>query len=343
MSNFSSIPPSSRQNINKRFSIRYKLLIVFGILITVSVFVLGFLALNMAKKAVTEKIETHLIDKASDTAEVLDGRIRAFWQFLEGIARATILRNADSSFAEKARYLNKEASFNTNIIEMGIVNKNGDLYIQGASVVNVKDQTWFQKALKGKNTFSEPNTSETDGKFVSHISVPIYGNTKEVEAVLAATIDGMYLSNLTKDIVIGITGECYILDSNGFTIAYKDEEIIKNKLNSMEAAKTDDSVREMAEFEKAVIFSKIQKLYFFNYEGEAFVASFARLNTENWSVIVNAPIGEFMGTVQTLRVSMYVVGGIVLSIALIIVYLIASHMVKPIQTTVNALQGIAQG
>ncbi|MGP1520446.1 MAG: hypothetical protein ACTTIZ_02905, partial [Treponema sp.] len=112
MSNFSSITPSSRQNINKRFSIRYKLLIVFGILITVAVFMLGFLAMNIAKRAVIEKVETHLKDKAQDTAQIVDGRMKAFFQFIEGIARNPILQSSDVSWKEKATHLMKEAKFN---------------------------------------------------------------------------------------------------------------------------------------------------------------------------------------------------------------------------------------
>lgn len=67
---------------NKRLSIRIKLLSIFGLLIIIAVFMLGFLALTIARKATKEKIETHLIDKARDTAEIIDGRIQSFFQFL---------------------------------------------------------------------------------------------------------------------------------------------------------------------------------------------------------------------------------------------------------------------
>ena len=50
-----------------------------------------------------------------------------------------------------------------------------------------------------------------------------------------------------------------------------------------------------------------------------------------------------MGTVDALRRSMYGIGGIILIIALVVVYLIAGSLVKPIQSTVSALRGIAQG
>ncbi|MGP1428535.1 MAG: methyl-accepting chemotaxis protein, partial [Treponema sp.] len=85
----------------KRFSIRNKLIIIFGLLILVACLTLGILAVRTARKAVTEKVEAHLIDKATDTAEIIDGRVNAFWQFLEGIARMPILIDPTASYKEK--------------------------------------------------------------------------------------------------------------------------------------------------------------------------------------------------------------------------------------------------
>ena len=53
--------------MNKRFSMRNKLLIIFGLLVLAAASIEGFLAVRTASKAVTEKVEAHLIDKATDT------------------------------------------------------------------------------------------------------------------------------------------------------------------------------------------------------------------------------------------------------------------------------------
>ena len=67
--------------MKKRFSLRYKLIIIFGLLVSVASLVEGILAVRTARKAVIEKIEAHLIHKATDTAEVSDGKNTAFFQF----------------------------------------------------------------------------------------------------------------------------------------------------------------------------------------------------------------------------------------------------------------------
>ena len=59
--------------MKKRFSIRYKLILIFGLLIALASSIEGLLAVRTARKAVTEKVESHLTDKAADIAEVIDG------------------------------------------------------------------------------------------------------------------------------------------------------------------------------------------------------------------------------------------------------------------------------
>ncbi|EEV21416.1 methyl-accepting chemotaxis protein [Treponema vincentii ATCC 35580] len=63
----------------KRFSISNKLIIIFGLLIAAASLIEGTLALRIARQAVIEKIETQLIDKALDEAEIIDAKIAAFF------------------------------------------------------------------------------------------------------------------------------------------------------------------------------------------------------------------------------------------------------------------------
>lgn len=60
--------------MKKHFSLRYKLILIFGLLIAAASIIEIVLAVRIARKAVTEKVETQLIDKATDTAEIIDAR-----------------------------------------------------------------------------------------------------------------------------------------------------------------------------------------------------------------------------------------------------------------------------
>ena len=328
----------------KRFSLRYKLILIFGLLIALASTIEGLLAVRTARKAVTEKIETHLIDKASDVAEVIDGRINAFWQFLEGIARMPALTDPNVSYAEKMAHLKVEAAFNEQILELNIVDMKGNRHTAAGTVFNVSDRNWFQAAAQGKDFFSEPLQSRIyAGKLIAVFAVPIYNEQRQVVNVLAANVDGLWLTDQIDDIVVGKTGYCYVLGKTGTTIATKLADRVSKMENVQEMVKTDSSLKSLAAFEKTATEIDESSIGFYEYNGVSKIASHAAIKTSDWAVVVQAPVYEFMGTVNALRISMLGIGVVILLIALVIVYFVAGMMVKPIQTAVSALRNIAHG
>ena len=326
----------------KRVSLRNKLMIVFGALIFVVGAILTLTALRTARKAVGEKVETHLIDKVTDTAEILDGRVTAFFQFLEGIARMPALYDSSYSYSEKISLLQKEATFNDRIKELNITDKNGNFHYAGGSI-RVNDREWFQKALSGKRFVTEPYIEREAGTLVTTFAIPVFDSAHTIIGVLSADIKGLQLSEYISDIVVGKTGGCYIIDAMGTVIAHKLESLVKEKANAQEKAKTDKNRVSLAAFEKTAIEIDEPSIGFYEYDGINKIASYATMKTTGWTIIINAPVNEFMGTVNELRIEMLVIGAITLAAALIIVFFTAHRMIKPIRVVVGALKDIAQG
>ena len=328
--------------MKKRFSLKNKLIFIFGALVAIASLVEGLLAVRIARKAVTEKIEVHLIDKATDTANIIDGRINAMFQFIEGLARMPQLRDTELSMQEKVHFLQKEAATENNIRDIGITDLNGNLY-SGDMVIKVNDRHWFQSVSSGKRFISEPLVSRTSGNLTSTLSVPVYDDKNTICAFVAIDIDGLWLTEQIKDVVVGKTGYCYILGETGTDIADPDPEVVRSMWKTTEKAKTDSSLKSLADFENMVLETDESFVGFYEYGGVKKIASYATIKTTEWSVIIAAPVNEFMGTVNALRISMFIIGGIILVIAVAVVYVIARMMVKPVQTTVTALKDIAQG
>ena len=323
---------------------RHKLLIIFGLLIALAAIIEGLLAVHTARKAVVEKIEAHLIDKASGTAEIIDGRINAMFQFLNGIARMSVLYDPNVSYKEKNAYLKTEAAFNGQIEELNIADRNGHRYGSTGEVINVSDRLWYQAALSGKHYFSEPIYSRIHkDKMLAVFAVPIYDENRTVAAILCANVDGSWLTKQIDDIVVGKTGECYVLGLTGTAIAHKNHEAVTKQLNMIEEGKKDKTLASLSAFLERAIDEDESEVGYYNYKGDTFIASYATIKTTDWSVVVKAPVHEFMGTVGMLRLEMLLIGVVILLVALVIVFFVAHAMVKPIRIAVAALQNIAQG
>ena len=328
--------------MKKHFSLRYKLILIFGLLIVLATTIEGLLAVNTARKAVVEKIETHLIDKAADTATIIEGRITTFVQFLEGIARMPILSDPSISNTEKLTLLQKEAAFSSDIVELDFSDLDGTVHsIDGDAQIG--DREWFKIARSGKTFISEPLISRTTQKLLQVISVPIYDNNHQIIGVLSADINGLWLSEQIKDIVVGQTGYAFILGATGNAAAHKNFDFVVNKFNGMETGKKDKTFESVAKLHETAIYSTEPSVVLYSYKNTVSIASYTKMKSSGWTIIISAPVSEFMGTVNTLRTSMISIGVVILLIALIIVYLVACAMVKPIQTVVTALRNIAQG
>ena len=329
--------------MKKRFSLRFKLVIIFSLLIAAASIVESILAVHTARKAVIEKIETHLIDKVQDTAEVIDGRVTAFWQFLEGISRMPAFRNPEMSYMEKSMLLDKEAAFNDQILDLNIADKNGILYTSDGKSTDISHLAWYKGSNGGQRYFAEPFMSPVLHKLVMAVIVPVMDDKNTHIASLVALIPGLWLTDSIDDITVGETGYCYVLSKNGVDIADKAIDWVENMRSSVEAAKTDASLATLADFDARAVAESGAGIGSFTYQSLHYLASYATMKTTGWTAVIMVPSDEFMGTVYTLRTSMILTGAIILLAAILIVYFVAHTIIKPVQTAVNALKNIAQG
>ena len=330
--------------MKKRFSMCNKLLIIFGLLIALATIIEGLLAVQTAHKAVIEKIETHLIDKASDTVEILDGRVNAFFQFLEGLTRTPQIRDSTISFRDKTAYLTNEAKAHPILQELYIVDTEGVQHHPDGSTIEYKTDVWFTETMKGKKYTAEPYCDKTkNNQMFITFSLPVYDDNKNIVGVLGADVDGLWLSEQIDDIVVSKTGGCYILGLSGITIAQKNYEIVKKQDNIIENAKTLPAFESLATFIKKALVSDKIEIGYYQYNTINTIATFIKMKTTHWTVIIKAPVNEFMGTVDDLRNQMFIIGLIILISALAVTFFVARGMVKPVNIVVAALKDIAQG
>ena len=328
--------------MKKRFSIRYKLILIFGILIAVAGITEGILTIRIARKAVTEKIEAQLMARARDAAEILDGKVMQWFQLLEGIAQMPTLRDSEVSHQEKAGMLQKLAEANNAFQKLSIVDKKGIDYLPDGSVNNISSADWF-KRYNGNRYMSEPFTSLINGQMVIVIAVPIYDEHGNFHDILAAAIDGFTMCEAVSQLIIEETGSCSVINSKGITIADPDKTLVQNQFDVIQEAVKNPAFASLSAFVQTMLKSQETTIGYYEYNKLKRMASYAAMKTTGWKIAVYAPIDEVMETVSSLRLSLSIVGIIILLITLTIIYIVASGIVTPIRKIVKALQNIAQG
>lgn len=326
-----------------RFSIRTRLILVFGLLILFAISVLQITAMVIVKKTIISKVNTELKDKADDTAKLINERILSFFSTITALARREAIMRNDMSCEEKALSLIKEVEFYNEIDAFGICDRLGRTWITDGNHLNVSDRDYFISAMEGRPYITEPMMSRADKEIYVYISTPIYDNSKTIIGVLYARVYAEGLSKMVSDIVIGESGDCYVIGLSGNTIGDNDLDAVKSMENSIQKAKTNLDFDSIATFEKKALDSKESGTGYFTWKGEKNIASYGIIEYTGWRVILSAPVNEFLGIIGTLRNTMYGLAALILIVAVIVVYLNARKIVKPINATVLALKNISQG
>ncbi len=341
---YSSKTIENKKKISVKFSVRKKLLILFGLLLMVTIVIEGILAARVARKAVIETVEISLINKATDTAEIINERINAVFQFLEGVARRTEIVDPAFSFEEKTVFLNKEAESNPLIKELYIVDTSGAQHYPDGKKENYSEDGWFIGAMKGKRVAEEPYSDETREDAMSiTFAIPAYDANKKLIGVLGVDFDALWLSKQIEDIVIAQTGYCYIVGPTGNTIADKEIELVLTQSNNTELAKEDNTYSSIAAFEKRALTEDKPGVGYFYWGKSLEHGAFAKIEAAGWPVIASAPTEEFMGTVHVMRYDMLVIGMIILITSLIATFFLARGIVRSMRSAVAALKDIAHG
>jgi len=327
----------------KRFSLKRKLILIFGALIAIALTIEGSLAIYTARKAVSEKIEDHLADKAADIALIIDGKLSALFQFIEGVSRMPSLRDNSLSLRQKAQTLVHEAESNEDITAFAVCDTQGTCIDTDGNKIFLGDRDWFTAAIKGANFITEPQLARKLNTLQIILAVPIRGDEQEIIGVLCAVVPPEFLSKQISDIVIGKTGAAYIIGRTGTIIAHKDFSLVQTQSNAIEKAKENSEYNSIAVFTQYILDGSKNEMGYYTYKDTYYIATASPIGISGWSVIIRAPVEEFMGTLDDLQRIMGIMATISLIVALVIVYFIARNIIKPISQAVTALRNIAQG
>ena len=330
--------------MKQRFSIKARMMIIFGSLIVVALSLLSVFVLYQSQRAVIEKVTAHLLDKTNDTAVILDGEIEQWFEYLDGIASQQILHNTSVNYAEKARVLEELSKENAEVIAFVIIDPKGIYHLPDGQQFDVSGQKWFKDAQGGtKRYFSEPFRDIETGKLIAQAVVPIMGKNNTFMGVLAAVFDGYTLSNMIDTIKVGKTGGCFIISESGVNIANRNRDLVANQFNAIEAAKTDKSLANVATVIEDFLKSDATEIRYYTFMGTQDIASAAVMKTTGWNVVIEAPVKEFLDTINVLRIGVIIAALLILLTALVIVSIFSRKLVRPIQNSVPVLHKIAQG
>lgn len=220
-------------------SIGKKILVCCILTVSISLLVLGAFACVMTYNSTVTIVESSMTAAAQVAADRSYWEIRSFSNIARELGTTPQLSDPATTDQEISALLAETISQHE-LQNCNLIKPNGDC-LDGN---NYSDREYFQNAMKGQVTVTEPTVSRLTGELMVIIAAPVWKDGSlngEVAGCVILVPDPEFLNDIVRSIKISENCSAYMIDRNGNTIADVDSEIVKNGENIEALAAADTS------------------------------------------------------------------------------------------------------
>ncbi len=323
-------------------SIKTKInIVIVSIVVSVSI---AFFISNMIfnYNTAVSVLKTTVKQLAETAADKITETFRVYKVIAEEIGTISELTSGNISLEEKKEILRNKA-INYNIAHITMADENG-IVIDNNS--NISEKDYFKSAIAGNVFLSDPILNKNTNSLAIIVSAPLWENGKKgssISGIIMLMIDGKVISDIVSEITLLENSGAYIVDKDGYTIAYEDYEYVLNGGNSIKEAQTDSSLIELAQVEADMIKGN-SGFVMYKEAGTTYVQGYCPIaETNGWSMAIYSARSNFLVDVlksiivSGIFVIIFIILGTIISIIL------SNNISKPILHCVKRLEALAKG
>jgi len=311
-----------------------RLLVIFLFLLTFGIALTSILNFSNTSKIVHQLMEDEAKNQVEDNSILISQWLNSITQELTTIASSPTVQGMN--WEAQANYLQRiiKASDYTcfNVIDPG-----GKLLGTDGSRLAVLDRGYFQNAIAGKATVSDPIVSGADSsQKLIMVAVPIKNAQGTIVGVLATDLTTEYINSLVADMKLLDQGYGYLVNTKGTLLAHPDDSLVLNKnINH-------DFGEDLAKL-AAGISQKKSGSARYEYENEDTFVSYMPIPGYDWALVLRAPYREITKPIRQQRNIITMVSLGILAFCGLIVFVVSRRITRPIEQLSELTQLLASG
>lgn len=324
-------------------SIKTRLIGYFAVVIALVCVFFGVFTLlttvNVAKDEANHLIQT----VAMDTSTIVNLTRDKNFTYLQGIAARELIADPYVDISRKVDQLAIEIENSKQFVSMGYVDSSGIFYGTGREKLDIKTETYFQKALSGENVLQNPTAGLSiakDGQMSIVYAVPIMYRRK-VEGVVVAVADAYNLSEITDGLGYGEKGYAYILDATGTILAHPNREYVQKKVNIFKEAESNKDFAGIQSEIKTALENE-NGVTEYKFSGKSLIAGFSKIPGTDWTILVLAEESEVLSELPVIQLKILLMTVGLFAFGMGIAYYVGKSIAKPILSTVQYSQKISE-
>ncbi|WP_313257514.1 methyl-accepting chemotaxis protein [Lacrimispora sp.] len=195
---------------------------------------------------------------------------------------------------------------------------------------------YLEKALNGETTISTTEYNNNK-ELVIRVATPYeYG-------VLLGTYDGSVLSGLISDLRIGESGNAFIIDNTGTMIANITPELVHDRQNFIELAKSDKSYASVGRMFQTMLNGKAG-IGNYEYKGDNRFCFYSPVTgSDGWALGVAASVKETTVSIYLVVFAMSVFAVISIVIGCFLAFLFAGSIASPVSAIAARMKLFTEG
>ena len=322
-------------------TIRDKILRVVVLIVSISLLITGCISGGLNFYSTTQTLEQTMNAAAKCAAAQIEWELTTYKSIAFELGTESRLSNSTVSKDVKKEILDQK-------VEYYQLSKGDLLAINGISILdgtNYSDKAFFERVLNGETIITSPVENPGD-EIEIMIAAPLWQNGEpdgQIIGVIVITPNKDFLNNIAKGIQVSKNGYSYMINQEGYVIAHKNETLVTTMDNSIEAAKTDSSLKSVAKLEEKMVKGESGFGQYY-YGGINKILAYAPISgTDGWSVAINAPLSDFMS--ETYACLLITIVCLILAIGISVKFAsdLANRIGTPLHQCADRLVLLAQG
>ncbi len=296
----------------KRTSIRATSVFVLMILMLISNGITLGVNSYLVKNYFAEQVKEDIVYFAGETALRIEQEFNSTEALVSQLGSTAILTSTSVSEKEKFAYYEKRAA------KLGFDNffytdvSGKQMNLSSAEISTEPEVKGTIDKAFGGNVTSAIYTSKNTGKDVVIISSPVYNESDEIVGVFSGEKETSFLNKLSTDFDYKDTTEVQIFNKQGDLLADTKSERVKENINILEKAKSDQAYSEMSDFINNKLFNEQKGSDTYSFENTGKIAGFSSLDNRDFIVLVTVDDEVAFAVVKKLTMSLLIVTFIIL-------------------------------
>lgn len=295
---------------------------------------------NRMSAVLNEQIVFSAQNGAADNAEIITNWLQGIQNVVVTLSKVPDIQSMDW---EKQFLVLMGSGGNGNGIEMFMVaDTSGYAHITqatlGVTEVYIENQKYFQEVLQtGQPVISDPILNEASSQTVIAVAAPIYAfdDATKIVGVIVATVNTTYINILVEKMKIGDYGYGFIVSDNMNIIAHPDQKWVNNTKIWESNATFEALGQKMAKGEAGY--------GHYSFDGVDKELAYAPIKLTGWSIAQTADTADVMAPLAKSQKFAIIIALAAVAIMLLLSFIIANYISKPIKALCNMAGAVAQG